>query len=567
MLSSPSAHSGHRISRPLMYGLLSIIIILSLMPTMRLMSQAFMDMSWTEPSSLSKVLSQSSTWRAFWHSIYTSFMAMWVSLFLGAALAFFIGLTDIRAKAIWVFLFMLPMMIPPQVMALSWLQLMGPNSVLLKSIGMAPPLGSKQPLYSAWGIILLMGVQHAPLVFLTLRANLLNLPKELIEAARLSGASQYRVVVDMILPLCKNGLWAAAALAFISALGNFGIPAMLGIPVSYYVLPTLIYQKMSDFGPGMINEVSNLSLLIAILAVTVVWVQHHFQARMALTGLPGRPLAFSLGKWRMPSEIAMLFILLAILLIPLLALVSSSLVRAQGVALTWETLSWQGYGQIFMSQSVTWRAFKNSFLLAGSAALIISAISIPLVYWFNREPNRLSTIAKILMDVPYALPGVVLSIACILLFAKPIPVIDYTLYGTLWIILFAYLSRFLSVGFKPIHSSMMQIDMALEEAAQLCGANLWRRLRDIILPLLAPAAFAGFILVFLIAFNELTVSALLWSARNETIGVLIFNMEESGDVIMAAAVSVVVVLLVIVLMLSLSLVGRRLPKGVIPWQS
>ena len=567
MLSSPSAHSGHRISRPLMYGLLSIIIILSLMPTMRLMSQAFMDMSWTEPSSLSKVLSQSSTWRAFWHSIYTSFMAMWVSLFLGAALAFFIGLTDIRAKAIWVFLFMLPMMIPPQVMALSWLQLMGPNSVLLKSIGMAPPLGSKQPLYSAWGIILLMGVQHAPLVFLTLRANLLNLPKELIEAARLSGASQYRVMVDMILPLCKNGLWAAAALAFISALGNFGIPAMLGIPVSYYVLPTLIYQKMSDFGPGMINEVSNLSLLIAILAVTVVWVQHHFQARMALTGLPGRPLAFSLGKWRMPSEIAMLFILLAILLIPLLALVSSSLVRAQGVALTWETLSWQGYGQIFMSQSVTWRAFKNSFLLAGSAALIISAISIPLVYWFNREPNRLSTIAKILMDVPYALPGVVLSIACILLFAKPIPVIDYTLYGTLWIILFAYLSRFLSVGFKPIHSSMMQIDMALEEAAQLCGANLWRRLRDIILPLLASAAFAGFILVFLIAFNELTVSALLWSARNETIGVLIFNMEESGDVIMAAAVSVVVVLLVIVLMLSLSLVGCRLPKGVIPWQS
>ena len=567
MLTVNPAYNSHRISRPLMYGLLSIIILLSVLPTVRLLSQALMDMSWTEPSSLSKVLSQSSTWRAFWHSIYTSFMAMWVSLALGAALAFFIGLTDIRAKAIWVFLFMLPMMIPPQVMALSWLQLMGPNSVLLKSIGMAPPLGSKQPLYSAWGIILLMGVQHAPLVFLTLRANLLNLPKELIEAARLSGASQYRVMVDMILPLCKNGLLAAAALAFISALGNFGIPAMLGIPVSYYVLPTLIYQKMSDFGPGMINEVSNLSLLIAILAVAVVWVQHHFQARMALTGLPGRPLAFGLGKWRKPSELAMLMILLAILLIPLLALVSSSLVRAQGVALTWDTLSWQGYGQIFMSQSVTWRAFKNSFLLAGSAALIISAISIPLVYWFNREPNRLSTLAKILMDVPYALPGVVLSIACILLFAKPIPVIDYTLYGTLWIILFAYLSRFLSVGFKPIHSSMMQIDMALEEAAQLCGANLWRRLRDIILPLLAPAAFAGFILVFLIAFNELTVSALLWSARNETIGVLIFNMEESGDVIMAAAVSVVVVLLVILLMLSLSLVGRRLPKGVIPWQS
>ena len=550
-----------------MYALLLIIFIISVLPTVRLLSQALTDMSWTEPSSLSKVLTQSSTWKAFWHSIYTSFMAMWVSLVLGAGLAFFIGLTDIRAKAIWVFLFMLPMMIPPQVMALSWLQLMGPNSVLLKTIGMAPPLGSKQPLYSAWGIILLMGVQHAPLVFLTLRASLLNLPKELIEAARLSGASQYRVMRDMIIPLCKNGLWAAAAMAFLSALGNFGIPAMLGIPVSYYVLPTLIYQKMADFGPGMINEVSNLSLLIAILAVAVVWVQHHFQARMALTGLPGRPLAFILGKWRRISEWIMLVVLLAILVIPMLALISSSLVPAQGVALTWDNLSLKGYEQIFMSQSVTWRAFKNSFMLAGGAALVIGVVSLPLVYWFNREPGRLATLSKILMDVPYALPGVVLSIACILLFVKPLPIIQVSLYGTLWIILFAYISRFFSVGFKPIMSSMMQIDVAMEEAAQLCGASLWRRMRDIIVPLLAPAVFAGFILVFLIAFNELTVSALLWSAGKETIGVLIFNMEESGDVIMAAAISVVVVALVVVLMLSLSILGKRLPRGVIPWQN
>ncbi len=550
-----------------MYALLLIIFIISVLPTVRLLSQALTDMSWTEPSSLSKVLTQSSTWKAFWHSIYTSFMAMWVSLVLGAGLAFFIGLTDIRAKAIWVFLFMLPMMIPPQVMALSWLQLMGPNSVLLKTIGMAPPLGSKQPLYSAWGIILLMGVQHAPLVFLTLRASLLNLPKELIEAARLSGASQYRVMRDMIIPLCKNGLWAAAAMAFLSALGNFGIPAMLGIPVSYYVLPTLIYQKMADFGPGMINEVSNLSLLIAILAVAVVWVQHHFQARMALTGLPGRPLAFVLGKWRRISEWIMLVVLLAILVIPMLALISSSLVPAQGVALTWDNLSLKGYEQIFMSQSVTWRAFKNSFMLAGGAALVIGVVSLPLVYWFNREPGRLATLSKILMDVPYALPGVVLSIACILLFVKPLPIIQVSLYGTLWIILFAYISRFFSVGFKPIMSSMMQIDVAMEEAAQLCGASLWRRMRDIIVPLLAPAVFAGFILVFLIAFNELTVSALLWSAGKETIGVLIFNMEESGDVIMAAAISVVVVALVVVLMLSLSILGKRLPRGVIPWQN
>ena len=562
-----SSTASHRISRPLIYSLILVFLIISFLPTVRLFSQALVDLSLGNSSSLIKVFSRSSTWTAFWNSLYTSFMAMWVSLLLGAGLAFFISLTDIRAKALWVFLFMLPMMIPPQVMALSWLQLMGPNSVLLKTIGMAPPLGSKQPLYSSWGIILLMGVQHAPLVFLTLRANLLNLPKELIEAARMSGAGQYRVICDMILPLCKNGLLAAAAIAFLSGLGNFGIPAMLGIPVSYYVLPTLIYQRMADFGPSMINEVSNLSILIAMLAVSVVCVQHHFQKRMALTGLPGRPLNFNLGPWRLVTEIMMVLILMAVLVIPLVALAASSLVPAQGVALTWSNISFASYEQIAMSQSIAWRAFENSFLLAIGAAFIIVVISLPVVYWFNREPGALTTATKILMDIPYALPGVVLSIACILLFVKPIPIIQITLYGTLWIILFAYVSRFLTVGFKPMMSSMMQIDASLEEAAQLCGAGMRRRLRDIVVPLLSPALFAGFILVFLMAFNELTVSALLWSAGHETIGVMIFNMQESGDVVPAAAVSVVVVVLVALLMLSLSFFAKRLPRGVVPWQS
>ncbi|MDO5667965.1 MAG: iron ABC transporter permease [Alcaligenaceae bacterium] len=544
-----------------------IFIIISALPTLRLLSQALNDVSAGEASSLYKILGQRSTWLALWHSLYTSFMAMLLSLVLGVALAFVISLTDIRAKSLWVFLFMLPMMIPPQVMALSWLQLMGPNSVLLKSIGMAPPLGSKQPLYSAWGIILLMGIQHAPLVFLTLRANLLNIPKELIEAARLGGATQYRVVRDMILPLCKNGLWAAAAIAFLSGLGNFGIPAMLGIPTSYYVLPTLIYQKMADFGTSMINEVSVLSLLIAIFAVFVVWIQHYFQKRMALTGLPGRPLAFTLGVWRLPCELLIAVLLTGILVVPLFALVTSSLVPAQGVALTWSNMTLQSYEQMTMSQSITWRAFKNSFMLAGGAALIIVLIALPVVYWFNRENNRLSNLTKLLIDIPYALPGVVLSIACILLFAKPLPIIEVSLYGTLWIILFAYISRFFTVGFKPMMSSMMQLDMSLEEAAQLCGAGSFRRLRDIIIPLLAPALFAGMILVFLIAFNELTVSALLWSAGKETIGVLIFNLQESGEMVTAAAAAVAVVALVALLMLCLSLLAKHLPRGVIPWQN
>lgn len=552
---------------PVIWGLVFIILIISILPTARLVLQVVFDIAESEKSSLSKVLAQSSTWTATFNSLYTSFVSMLLSLIIGGSLALLITLTNIRAKSVFVMLFMLPMMIPPQVMALSWLQLMGPNSALLKMIGLAPPLGSPQPLYSDWGIILLLGIQSAPLVFLTIRTNILNIPKELIEAARLNGASMREILVDMVLPLCKNSIAAAAAIAFISSLGNFGIPAMLGIPASYYVLPTLVYQKMADFGPTMIDQVAALSLLIAVLSLLVVWIQNHYQRKMQIMGLPGKPLSFRLGRSRIFWELALTLFLIAILVIPLIALIVSSLVPAQGVVLTWDTLSFKGYENLFMPQSVTWRAFKNSFFLSLGAASAIVLIGMPLAMWFSKSDNCFKKWLQIGMDVPYALPGVVLSIAVILIFARPLPLVDIVLYGTIWTIFFAYLSRFFTVGFKPIQSTVMQMDDSFEEAAQLCGAGQMRRLRDIVFPLLAPSAFAGVILVFLLAFNELTVSALLWSSGNETVGVLIFNMEESGDGIMAAAMSVVVVFIVILLMLVLNLSSKRIPRGVIPWRN
>ena len=267
-----------------------LIVLLSLAPSLRLLIEALSDLGQGSQAPLWKVLTAASTWRALWHSVYTSGLGMLIALVLGSLFAFVITLTDMRGKAWLVFCFMLPMMIPPQVTALSWLQLFGPASPLLKSIGMAPPLGSPQPLYSAEGIALLLGIQSAPLVFLALRTSLLSLPRELIEAARISGARQTQVWGHIILPITRHGLIAGAAMAFISSLGNFGIPAMLGIPAGYYVLPTLIYQRMASFGTGVLAEMAALSLLIGILALAGVALQQHGmnRSRFGLGGHSGR---------------------------------------------------------------------------------------------------------------------------------------------------------------------------------------------------------------------------------------------------------------------------------------
>lgn len=549
--------------------LLIAITVLSLTPSLRLVLSAVSQLGLGEQSPFWQVMNAPSTWRALSHSLYTSTMGAMISLLLGALFAYSITLTNIRGKQWLVFCFMLPMMIPPQITALSWLQLMGPASPLLKTLGIAPPLGSPQPLYSPEGIILLLGIQSAPLVFLAMRTSLINLPAELIEAARISGASNGRVWQDIVLPLSRGGMVAGVFMAFVSNLGNFGIPAMLGIPDSYYVLPTLIYQRMAGFGNSVLEEVASLSILIGVLALAGVALQQKLQkgSRYSLTGHSGKAHDLNLRGWRPLVEATLAIVLLIILVFPFLALVVSSLVPAVGVPLNISTITMSAFDEMINHQGSTFRAAQNSLMLSIGAAMVIMACALPLAYRLKRLPERIQTLVVTLIEIPYALPGVVLAIACILLFARPLPIFNVVLYGSLWIIFLAYLARFLVLGLRPVMASLGQFDIALEEAAQLAGAGTLRRLVDILLPLLAPAVFAGGLLVFLIALNEITVSALLWSAGNETLGVLIFNLDEGGESVLASAISVLIVLFVALLMAVLNLLAPKLPKGVIPWRT
>ncbi|MFT4192738.1 MAG: iron ABC transporter permease [Comamonas sp.] len=568
----PGAAAARRAFWPFI-GLLGAVALLGLLPSLRLLWEALAGWRLGAASPLARVMADPLTWYATLNTLNVGLWGTLVAVAFGAFFALAVSLTDLPGKNGWVFAFMLPMMIPPQVTALAWLQLFGPSSTLLQSVGLAPDLGSPQPLYSPAGIALLLGVQHAPLVFLALRAGLLALPAGLCEAARLAGASPARVLRDVVLPLARPGLVAGAAMAFVSALGNFGIAAMLGIPVGYYTLPTLIYQKMASFGPSLLPQVSALSMLVGVLALAGVGLQMRLQARARyrLVGMPGGLAAFSLGRWRGLVQALMGLLLAFVLVAPLTALLASSLVPAMGVPLSVRSFTLQAYVEMLSRQGVTWRAAGNSLLLAGLAAAVLTALALPLAWFMARctgnTARRWAGVVNASLEIPYALPGTVLAVACILLLAPPLPLLRVSLYGTLGIIFVAYLARFMVVALKPVQAGLQQLDSALEEAAQLAGAPVWRRLRDVLLPLLAPSAFAGGLLVFLTAVNELTVSALLWSAGNETLGVLIFNYHESGDNVLAAAIAVVIVAGVAGLMGAMSWLGRRLPHGVIPWRN
>jgi iron(III) transport system permease protein len=543
-----------------------VVLILSVLPLARL---AEVGIAALLRGGAYDLVTDPALWRSTWYTVETAVLGTMISLAIGCLFAFLLTLTDIAGRNVLSFLFVLPMMIPPQVTAIAWVQMSGPSSPLLKALHIAPPLGSPQPLYSVGGIALLYGVQHAPLVYLALRAGLMALPRDGVEAARLSGASGFRVFRDVIFPLSLPGIIAGAAIAFVSSVGNFGIPAILGIPASIFTLSTLIFTKFSTFGPRTFGDIAVLSTMIALISVAGLAVQGRtLRGRdYRVIGLSGAAAILPLGRWSYVALPILSVILFVMLAAPFAALVAGALVPAYGVPLNLETASLHAFTEILFRQTVTRTAFSNSLFLAGMTSICLLVVTILAAYSLTKRRDFASRVVAGLIEIPYSLPGIIVAVSFILVFAAPLPVLHVTIYGTIWIILLAYFSAYFAVSLKPVLSAFLQLDPALEEAARLSGAGFFRRLMDIILPLIAPAAGASVILVFLIACNELTVSALLWSAGTQTLGVAIYNLDDSGSSDLASAMSVLVVCMVVVMMLLLELLGKRLPKGVVPWRS
>ena len=546
------------------------IVVLGLWPLARLFVEALLPAAGGDV--LGVLLGQwqsPATHRALINTLESSVLATLLSVAIGTTAAFALTLTDVRGKAALTFVALLPLLVPSQITALAWIELTGAGSPILGPLGLAPAPGATNPLYSKWGIVLVMGIESSTLVFLAVRAGLRNVPRDLVEAARLGGAHPLRVTSAVIMPLAMPAILAGTALAFVTSIGNFGIPAMLGIPGRYTVLTTLIYQRLQGFGPRVLGEVAALALILALLAAAGLVLRALLVRRGGFAadgaGAPLRP--FRLGRGRVLMELVLWLALVAIAVLPLLALLASSLAPALGVPLRPDTVTLANYRFALFEQESTLRAFVNSFFLASAAAFICAVVAVPLAYLTTLRKNPAARVLDILADAPYAVPGTVLAIAIIIVFLPPLPFTDISLYGTLGIILVAYLARFLALALRPTVAGMELVSKNLDEAAQIAGAGVLRRLRSVILPAVAPSAAAGALLIFMTAFNELTVSVLLWSTGHETLGVAVFFLHYEGNSPAAAAVATISIVVTLVLAMLTSLMARNLPEGVVPWRA
>jgi len=551
--------------RVLIIALAVYVVALGVLPLARLFVEAFLPGRGGE---LFGVLLQQ--WRtpaaqtALIHTLEASALATLVSVLIGVVVAFVLALTDIRNKAALIFVALLPLLVPSQITALAWIELT--SSSMFALLGLAPAPGETNMLYSKGGIVLVMGIEHSTLVFLAVRAGLRNLPRDLIEAARLGGAHPLRVARSVILPLALPALLAGAALAFVASIGNFGIPALLGIPGRYTMLTTLIYQHLQGFGPRVLGEVAALAVGLGALAVAGLLLPVVVRG-FAIQGGSAPLEPFPLGRSRAWAESLLWILLTVIAVMPLVALLAASLAPALGVPLRFDTATLANYRFALLEQDATLRAFGNSLLLAFTTALVSAAVALPLAYFATLRQSRTARVLDAVAAVPYAVPGTVLAIVIILVFLPPVPLLNVSLYGTIGIILIAYLARFLALVLRPTMAAIGLINKNLDEAAQIAGAPLLLRLRAVILPSVAPSVMAGALLIFMSALNELTVSALLWSTGRETLGVVVFALQYEGNSPAAAAVATISVALTLALAMLATTLRGRLPEGVVPWQA
>lgn len=514
---------------------------------------------------MAEVLSARATRRALVNTLMASAGSVAVSLVLGAALALATGLFALRGRVAMSFLILTPLLIPSQTLALAWIEMSGNSSPILRPLGLAPPPGTTNPLYSGWGIAFLMGIEHMPLVFIAMRAALTGLPADLVEAARVAGAGRARIVACILLPLALPAALAGAILALAAAVGNFGVPALLGIPGRFPMLTTLIYQRLNGFGPSVAGQVAVLAMILVALALAALALRALVLARLAVpTGSGAAMQPFDPGRARPWIEAAVWAVLAVIAVLPMLALLATALSPALGVELRPSTLTLRNFADAFANPTIV-RAFANSLQLSVAAAVLCALVALPFAFLRVMAGNPLVRALDWLADGPWVVPGTVVALAMILTFLRPLPLIG-SLYGTGAILLVAYLARFLPLILRPVLAAAAAIEPAQDEAARLFGAGPVRRMAAILAPAVLPALSAGAMLAVMTALNELTLSALLWSSGNETIGVMVFALQYEGNSTAAAAVSAVSVALVLGMALALDRLAPHLPRGTLPWR-
>lgn len=477
-----------------------------------------------------------------------------LSTALGVFLAWAVVRTDVPGRGLWRSLLAIPYLIPPFIGAIAWTFLLGPAGVLNELYqtltGAANPLVD---IYSLGGMVFVMTIYRYAVPYVVVLPAMRKVDASVEEAARVSGAGPWRTLRDVTLPLLTPSILGATLLVFMFILADFGVSAVLGAPNQIRLVTTQIYAIINrpDL-EGNLQLAAAYSLLLALLGLVGLALYNKVLAAQKYVVVGGKaasvqPSRLGRGRW-------VVFLLLAVIfsvttLAPILATLTTAFTKTFGLPFGLDNLTGRNFTRLLSIRNIS-RAFRNSLFLSFSSAFLVTILALAVAYVAIKGGIRKFWGVRLLqtmVTVPYAVPGTIIALAMILSFAQPLPLTGLRLYGTIWILLVAYVARFMNLGYNNISGAITQIDGSLEEASRCAGASHLRAFSTIMLPLLKPSLYGSFFLVVAPTLSEITLSSLLWSVGNETIGTVVFSTQEEGKILLTAALAVILITVVVVI--------------------
>lgn len=477
-----------------------------------------------------------------------------ISVAVGTPLAFLTERTDISplAKRVIRLSIISSLITPAFLVAMAYVNLLGPNAGLVNTalrslFGLAAARGPLN-VYNMAGVLFLGALQSVAFVYLVTAAAFSKMNPELEEAAAISGVGRARIIATVTLPVAKGSIFAGGMLAMAGALADYGTPHM----VNFTVLTLRIRSYMIE---ANFAAASVVSLLLVLLSLVVLAIYRRTEARNSVATVTGKsfaPRPFPLGRARHAlAAIAYIYAFLAVVL-PLVGLGLTSFLDRLGGGISLDNFTLRHYRDIVFGDALVVRAVTNSVILSVGTAIVCAVLSVFAAYIIVR---RRSSLLDYIVVIPLGLAGTALAVALVMT-VTGFPLRSLGLYGTLWILLLAYIIRHLPLAVRPAHAGLSQIAPELEEASRLSGASWGRTLYSIILPLLRPSLTAACIIVFLTTLTELSASIIVRHIGTDTIATAIMDLWDGGGGYQrASAVAIcvfAVMMLIVVIAQSLS---------------
>lgn len=529
-------------------GLSVVVTILVIAPLVMVMVGAIRDAGGASAAPLLTVLGST---RIIGNTVLVGIGTTLLAVAVGGALALALVRIDTPGRATLVRLVTLPLYITPLLTAIAWSWLGSPRGGLINLVAREVlGLESLVNLHTPGGVIFVAALAYVPLPFLLIGAALRGMDPSLEESARVHGASMFAALRLVTVPLVLPATLASALLVLVQAMGLFSVPAVLGMPSGFYVAGTEIYRLLNNY-PPRVGLAASWGVLLLVATAGLIWLQSVVLNRrsfVTVTGKAYQPRLLQVGGTRyLLAALAWTYVVASVIL-PVGTLLWAALVNFITIDPKLMAFDLRHFGYVLFEYPKTYLALKNSLILGATAASCACLLGLGVGWVVVRTRSPLRLYLDQVSMFPLAMPSMVLALGLLWLYVglKALPI-----YGTLGILLLAYVTHYLPFGVRAGAAALRQLHSELEDAARMTGASWGQTFRWIIVPLTRPTLIATWALVFILAMQEVSASILLYTSRTTVLSVAVFDLWEAGNVSAVAALGVLQLAVTFVVLLVL----------------